>query len=108
MGWGRFLLLGDLGQQLDLGDQKTEIDRQTAEIARLRDEMRGNRGPAPETSREVWQLRNENDELKLYLTALIRILVSKNIVTPDELNRFVEVIDAEDGSADGRFDGKIV
>ena len=27
MGWGRYLLLGDLDQQLDLVDQKGELER---------------------------------------------------------------------------------
>ena len=27
MGWGRFLLLGNIGQQLDLSDQKNEIEK---------------------------------------------------------------------------------
>jgi hypothetical protein len=34
MGWGRFLLLGDLGQQLDLSDQRREMRDLRAELRR--------------------------------------------------------------------------
>lgn len=107
MGWGRFLLLGDLGQQLDLSDQTAEIQRQKAELERLRNNVYGNRNSAPDTSTEVWKLRNDNDELKLYLAALVRILISKNVIDTEEFRRIVETIDAEDGSTDGKFEGRI-
>ena len=34
MGWGRYLLLGDLGQQLDLADQAEEIQRLKRQVQR--------------------------------------------------------------------------
>jgi hypothetical protein len=34
MGWGRFLLLGDLGQQLDLSEQRREMSDLRAELRR--------------------------------------------------------------------------
>ena len=107
MGWGRFLLLGNLGQQLDLSDHMAELERQREELDQLRGELRQGRPETPDLSLEVWQLRNENDELKLYVAALVRILVSRNVMTAEEFKRFVEVIDAEDGSADGAFHGKV-
>ena len=100
MGWGRFLLLGDLGQQLDLSDQKAEIDR-------LRDEMRRSRSSTPDLNSNLRQLQNEHDEVKLYLAALVRLLVSKGILSGDELKQMVAMIDAEDGSVDGAFSGRI-
>ena len=100
MGWGRFLLLGDLGQQLDLSDQKAEIER-------LRDELRRSRSSTPDLSFNLRQLQNEHDEVKLYLAALVRMLVSKGILSGDELKQMVAMIDAEDGSVDGAFSGRM-
>ncbi len=100
MGWGRYLLMGDLGQQLDLSDQRAEIDR-------LRSEIRRNRPAAPDASGQIRELEAENEELRLYLAAIVRILVSKRVVTADELKQVVDAIDAEDGSVDGKYSGEI-
>jgi hypothetical protein len=97
MGWGRYLLLGDLGQQLDLSDQKDQIESLRTELQRAR-ATSGARA-------DLGQLRAENDELRLYLAALIRLLTSKGLVSPDELKRIVETVDTDDGRRDGRFSG---
>ena len=39
------------------------------------------------------RLEKENDDLKLCLSGLLRLLVSKNVVTTEELNRFVNLVD---------------
>ncbi len=101
MGWGRFLLLGDLGQQLDLSDQRAEIEQ-------LRNELSQRRSASSESPDQIKMLQNENDELRLYLAALVRILVSKGIITPEQLKQVVETIDTEDGSSDGKHSGKII
>ena len=98
MGWGRYLLLGDLGQQLDLADQKAEMER-------MRREMQVSRGSSPQTDARVARLEAENDELRLYLAAVLRLLKNKGVVTADEIKRMVEVLDAQDGAADGKYDG---
>jgi len=100
MGWGRYLLLGDFGQQLDLGDQKAEIEE-------LREELRQRREPGVDVAGQIRQLQDENDELRLYVAALARILVSKGVIGKEELRRVVDAVDKEDGSADGRFTGPI-
>ena len=100
MGWGRYLLLGNLGQQLDLSDQKAEIER-------LRDELRQRRESTPDPAGPLRRIQQDNDELRLYLAAIVRILTSKGTITAEELKQVVEIIDAEDGSADGRFSGPI-
>lgn len=93
MGWGRFLLLGNLGQQLDLSDQQREMDD-------LRDELRRMRRSDANTT-TLAELRAENDELRLYLTALMRLLATKGVVTREELEQIV----AEDGESDGGLRG---
>jgi Tfp pilus assembly protein PilO len=99
MGWGRFLLLGDLGQQLDLSDQRREMRDLRAELRRTQ------RSQADATT--LAELRAENDELRLYLTALMRLLATKGVVTREELEQIVEAIDAEDGESDGGRRGPI-
>jgi len=41
--------------------------------------------------------------MRLYLTALVRLLISKGVVTQEDIKRIVDLIDMEDGSRDGRY-----
>jgi hypothetical protein len=100
MGWGRYFFLGDLGQQLDLSDQKNEIENLKRELYRSRNE--------PENSAAgKKQLEDKIDELRLYLAAVVRLLIAKKIVTPEEMAQLIDVIDAEDGVRDGKYKGKV-
>ena len=101
MGWGRYLLLGELGQQLDISDQKVELERLRAEVQR-RDP------PSLDPAPAIERLQQENDELRLYLAAVVRCLLAKQVISGDELKRIVDLVDAEDGARDGRFSGPIV
>lgn len=101
MGWGRALLLGDIGNRLDIAD--TERD-----IARLKREIAGAFRKDMSQDDMIRRLAVENAELKLYLASLVRLLVRKGSVSTDELQAMVAAIDAEDGRADGRFTGDII
>lgn len=98
MGWGRMLLLGDIGQQFDLQDAQRDIAETRTDVARL---QVGGEGMA----KRLRRVETENDELKLYLAAVIRLLRQKNVVTAEELEAIVAVVDREDGTADGRYSG---
>jgi hypothetical protein len=100
MGWGRYFFLGDLGQQFDLEDQRSEIEN-------LRSKMSQNRFLANNVDNAIEHLQAENDELRLYLTAIVRLLISKGIVADEEMRRVVDAIDAEDGARDGKYKGRI-
>ncbi len=100
MGWGRTLFLGDIGNRLDIGDCENEI-------ARLRRNLGSQSTIDRSQDQQMQALRADNDELKLYLAALIRLLTSKNVFSTGEITRLVEAIDAEDGSIDGRAAGPI-
>lgn len=100
MGWGRFLLLGDLGQQLDLADQKSEIEN-------LRNELRGSRAAGHGDAGAIERLQAENDEMRLYVAAIVRLLISKGIVSREEMRQVVDAVDAEDGTRDGGYRGKM-
>ena len=102
MGWGRMLLLGNWGQQMDIEDQRREIED-------LRQQLHaGARAGDSTLKSRMAQLEKENDELRLYLTSLIRYLGHKGVLRQDEFRKLVETIDIEDGSADGGYKGKIV
>ena len=100
MGWGRTLFLGDIGNRLDIGDCENEV-------ARLRRNLDTQSGVDRSQDEQIRDLRGDNDELKLYLAALIRLLTSKNVISTGEITGLVEAIDAEDGSIDGRVAGPI-
>ena len=100
MGWGRFLLLGNLGQQFDLSDQKRDLDRLNARIDQTRE-------ATVDWRREVNRLQRENDQLKLYLAAVSRLLAGKGVLTKAEIEAMVSQIDVEDGQVDGRQAGPL-
>ena len=100
MGWGRMLLLGNIGQQMDLDDVQ-------GEIAELRSRLRTSRTRAEAADREVDRLATENDELRLYVAAILRILVTKGVVSQAELEVLVRAVDAEDGATDNRHRGEL-
>ena len=101
MGWGRTLLLGDIGNRLDIGDTENEISRlkRVVDGAYRKDMSQDNK---------INMLIRENAELKLYLASITRLLISKGMISNEELESMVQAIDVSDGKADGKFDGSIV
>jgi hypothetical protein len=101
MGWGRTLLLGDIGNRLDIQDTERDIEDLKREISGAfhkdmsQDEM-------------IDKLVAENAELKLYLAAVVRLLTTKGTISTQELRAMVHAVDAEDGRADGKFKGDVV
>lgn len=100
MGWARTLLLGDVGNRLDIEDTEHEIRR-------LKHDLRGKFRKDMSQDQQIEALADENAELKLYVVSLIRLLSRKGVVTADELEAMVECIDAEDGESNGRYDGPL-
>jgi hypothetical protein len=96
-------LMGDWGQQMDIEEQRREISS-------LRRQVRRNASgrASAELSRRVTELEKENDELRLYLASLVRYLGNKGVLQKDEFCALVDAVDAEDGAADGSYEGGIV
>jgi len=88
MGWGRMLMLGNFGQQLDIGDLNNEI-------AGMRNAVASNEDVDREQEQRIQQLQGENRELKLYLATLVRLLVSKGVLRAEEVNVIVRAIEPE-------------
>ncbi len=100
MGWGRTLLLGDIGNRLDIEDTERDIED-------LKDKIFSMAEADLSQGQKLDTLVRENAELKLYLASVIRLLLAKGQITRPELEAMVSAIDREDGQADGQYDGKI-
>ena len=101
MGWGHWLLLDDVGRQHDvtetigeIGIMQQRLNKTAANQASVTDELR--------------RLTVENNELKLYVATVFRLLLDKELVTFDELTALVNAIDREDGVEDGRHRGPVL
>jgi hypothetical protein len=102
MGWGRMLLLGNVGQQLDIEDQQREIENLKSQVrsqALIHD--------SHDLNQRLAEVEAENGELRLYLAALIRYLGNKGVLDKNDFGQLIDAIDTEDGSADGRYEGRI-
>jgi hypothetical protein len=86
MGWGRMLLLGNVGQQLDISDLSNEI-------AGMERAVVNNESVDREQGEKIERLEQENREMKLYLATLVRLLVAKGVLKPEEVETTVKAIE---------------
>jgi hypothetical protein len=96
MGWMRTILLGDIGNRLDIED--TERD-----IARLRRKQSRDAKALVTKRREIDALKDEVGQLKLATHALTRFLIEKGQIDLNELEDFIREVDLEDGKIDGKI-----
>lgn len=96
MGWMRTLLLGDIGNRLDIKDAEREIHsvRRSLSIAQMEQGTR---------EREVILLKEEVAQMKLATQTLTRFLIEKGVVDQAELDAFIVEVDGEDGVMDGKM-----
>lgn len=97
MGWGRMLLLGNIGQQLDIRDTQ-------AALRSLDERLRASGKFDAETSRFLHDQARDFHELRLHHAALVALLLEKGVVTREEIAQLVDQVDRSDGQADGRLD----
>ena len=96
MGWLRTILLGDVGNRLDIEDAERSIARMKRGQVRTRSALAS-------STAQVAALREELGRQKLALEALSRFLVAKGLVDERELGEFIREVDAEDGVIDGKL-----
>lgn len=101
MGWGRTFLLGDVGNRMDISDCE-------ADIRVLKESMMEIHHEGQNIDSELLTVQRENDHLKLYLAAITRLLISKDILSKDEIKKMVDIIDFEDGAMDGKARGEVL
>ncbi len=86
MGWGRMMLLGNIGQQLDIQDLDNAIGQMQAAVAQTQNLDRTQ-------EQSIEELQRENREMKLYLATLVKLLVAKGVIRQEEVDTAVQVIE---------------
>ncbi len=86
MGWGRMMLLGNVGQQLDIQDLENAINQMQADVAQAQNLERTE-------EQSLDELKRENHELKLYLATLVKLLVAKGVIRQEEVDTAVQAIE---------------
>ena len=101
MGWGRTFLLGDIGNRLDIDDCEKDIRVLKESLMEMHQEGQN-------IDSELMAVQRENDHLKLYLAAITRLLVGKGILAKEEIEKMVNIVDAEDGAMDDKARGDVL
>lgn len=96
MAWMRTLLLGDIGNRLDIADAEREISLVRSSQARSARNLQAG-------EIHINALRDEIGRQKLAIQALTRFLVERNVISSSELNDFINEVDSEDGEVDGKM-----
>ena len=86
MGWGRFLLGGDYGQQMDINEQGETLRR-------LRQSVASRHSKDADQDMSIAVLWQENVNLKFALGSLVRLLTSWDVVRPEEIADVVAVLE---------------
>lgn len=90
------MLLGDIGNRLDISDNEQRI----AQIQRDQRQKYSAKSSKDKSQDEaIAALRADVSQLELALGTMATLLISKGVVTTDELGRLVEVIESGDGEA---------
>ena len=89
MSWARMLLLGDVGQQLSIGDIEDDVGR-------LRARLRAQHTTDQTQDDALLSLRRELTDLKLVVGELTRLLVASGTLPPEAIERLVRGVDAGD------------
>ena len=86
MGWARTLLLGDIGNRLDIADTERDIEgiRRSLEKSRQLDQSQ---------DQAIEQLQRENARLELCVAALVRALERKGTLSAQEVRNLVDIIE---------------
>ena len=89
---------------------ETDLNSQRKAFASLRREMQWKASARQnvDLDKRVAELEKENDEIRLYLVALIRYLANKEVVQKEEFRQYVDIVDIEDGTTDGAYKGDIL
>ncbi len=96
MGWARTLLLGDIGNRLDIADAEVDIHE-------IRIKQRSAESALNAKERDIATLKDELGRQKLATQALTRFLIEKGLIQATDLADFISQIDAEDGVIDGKM-----
>ena len=96
MSWGRTFLLGDVENRLDISDCEGDIRILKESLMQIHQEEQN-------IDSELMVVQRENDHLKLYLASITRLLIHKGVLSREEIEKMVDIIDAEDGAMDDKM-----
>ncbi|MGA1825689.1 MAG: hypothetical protein ACMUIP_13620 [bacterium] len=102
MGWMSYMFISDKDQHCDLNQHKEHLQRLKSKLVNQR-----TASSSYETKKRILLLESENDELRLYIAALTRLLIAKGMIKKEEIEQLASEIDAEDGNIDGGYRGPI-
>lgn len=88
MGWLRAMFLGDLGNWMDTEDNAKRIRQ-------LRAHARSKAGVDRTQNQRLKQLERESDDLKVCLSAMAHLLVSKGVLSRSEVAGVIAPIEEE-------------
>lgn len=80
------MLLGNVGQQLDIED----VERAVGE---LQSALNATENLDRRQEQSIDDLKKENRELKLYLATLVKLLVAKGVIRQDEVDAAVQAVE---------------
>lgn len=101
---GHMQLRQMLGEHLGEEDELHSVE---AEIAHIREFLKDQDSVDACQDARIKLLELENAELKMFLAALIRVLLSKEVIDREGFRAMVRAVDALDGKVDGGFHGSL-
>jgi Mg2+ and Co2+ transporter CorA len=90
MGWARMLLLGNVGQQLDIDDIESDVSQLRARIQTQHTVDR-------EQNDTIASLRRDVTDLQLMVGELARLLVASGTLPREAMEHVVRGVDLGDG-----------
>jgi hypothetical protein len=93
---------------LEGGDLYAKLRKHSEALNSLQRRSKRKATDIVELQDRVDELEAENGELRLYMVAIIRLLVNKDVISREQLQKVADMIDLSDGESDGKFDGKIM
>lgn len=91
MGWARTLLLGDIGNRLDIED--TERD-----IASMRSALGRQRHTDASQDLRIARLEEQVQQLSLAVTTLTRLLVKQRVLDSEDIESLASLLEREDAT----------
>lgn len=85
----RTILLGDIGNRLDIEDSEKMIRT-------LRNSLRKTKRISRSNEDRITSLEEENEQLELLVTMLMQRLQERNILSGEEIRSLAEIIDPPD------------
>ncbi|WP_089772560.1 hypothetical protein [Ruania alba] len=99
MGWGRTLLLGDVGNRLDIEDVEASVGNlrsQLNHMHRNRNTRDDSQDAALQAAKHrIAELEGEVEDLMLYVTGLAELLVTHAGVPREKVERLVGAVDRD-------------